>query len=268
MRLPTAIALLLLPSLPAVQAASEPPQSINLADFPAESLDNVVVPVPSEVFAVLDKLGNPNWHRELLGGTVKASSNRTRVALLLGTVIADGFVAVEAEDSERVKEIGRDVLKLAAAINVRKSVVARSKSITDKADARQWNAVRQELDGALSDVRTAMNELNDGQLAQLVSLAGWLRGTMALTSIVDQDYSTARAELLHQPLLLEYFLGQIEAMPPRLRDYPLVARIRKALLEIRPLIDLPDGTPVPPESVKRIQRITRDLVTTIRSTGA
>ncbi|NBZ95481.1 MAG: hypothetical protein EBR40_03495 [Proteobacteria bacterium] len=166
--------------------ADNPPKKIALSDFPAAAVQEVVVPVPSEIFAVLDKLGNPNWKAQLREGKVRTPEDRVRTALLLGNVIAEGFVAVEAEDAERVKELGRQVLTLAEAINVRKSVIARSKSITDKAEQRDWRGVRVEFDGALQDVRGAMDELNDHDLSQLVSLGGWLRGTEVLTNIVGR----------------------------------------------------------------------------------
>ena len=258
--------LLLLASLAVTSAAERPAKQIDLRQFPADTVENVVVPVPSEVFAVLDQLGNPNW-REQLGpaATHPATANRAKDALLLGTVIADGFIAVEAEDSERVKEIGRNVLTLAEAINVRKSVVARSNSIVEKADAREWNAVRREFDGALQDVNQAMVELNDGPLAQLVSLGGWLRGTEALTSIVQEKYSRERAELLHQPLLIDYFDQQLAAMSPRLRRTPLVDEVGKALDQIGPLVKKSADGDIPAETVAEINRITTRIVEMIRA---
>ncbi|MGB8463594.1 MAG: hypothetical protein WCE49_01475, partial [Terrimicrobiaceae bacterium] len=93
--------------------AQAPQQTIDLSKFPAAAVDEVVVPVPSEVFSVLDKLGSPNWKAEMRENLGKNTGNRAQVALLLGTVIADGFVAVEAENSESVKQIGQEVLNLA-----------------------------------------------------------------------------------------------------------------------------------------------------------
>jgi hypothetical protein len=250
----------------ATASAQKPEKTIDLGQFPADTIDNVVVPVPSEIFTVLDKLGNPNW-RAQLGPEKKypASPNRAQVALLLGTVIADGFVAVEAEDSERVKEIGRNVLTLAEAINVRKSVVARSNSIIQKADAREWNAVRREFDGALQDVNNAMIELNDEQLAQLVSLGGWLRGTEVLTSIVKDKYSTERAELLYQPLLVDYFNRQLDKMSQRLRSQQLVGEIRRSLGRIGPLIKKSAPSDIAPETVAEINTISVQMVDLIRA---
>jgi hypothetical protein len=243
--------------------AQTPPQSVDLSKFPATAVDEVVVPVPSEVFNVLDKLGSPNWKGEMRESLGSNTGNRAQVALLLGTVIAEGFVAVEAEDSVRVKEIGQEVLTLADAINVRKAVIARSKSIIEKADSKKWTDVRSELDGALQDVRGAMEELGDDDLAQLVSLGGWIRGTQVLTSIVGKTYTPDGAELLNQPELVNYFSRRIDDMrSSRLKKEELVARVRKLLRDIRPLIakgGIPQG------SVEKIHKMTGDVVTAITS---
>jgi len=259
--LTTLIALATLPG--GLIAAEEPPQQIELSRFPAQSVENVVVPVPSEIFNVLDKLGEPNWRAELREGGNDPSSNRAQIALLLGTVIADGFIAVQAEDSERVKEIGRDVLRLAGAINVREAVIARSKSITDKADKREWNAAKAEFDGALQDVRGAMEKLNDDDLAQLVSLGGWVRGTQVLTSVVDKNYSPEGAELLHQPGLIDYFVERIGNMPGRLERDTLVVEINTSLGKMRPLVGANNGNNISPESVRKINEMTSNIVDSI-----
>lgn len=240
------------------------PTSINFSDFPAASVQDVVVPVPSEIFAVLDKLGNPNWKIQLRLRKTQTPDDRAQVALLLGSVIAEGFIAVEAEDTERVKELGRDVLTLAEAINVRKSVIARSKSIIDKADHHDWHGVRIEFDGALQDVRSAMDEMNDEDLAQLVSLGGWLRGTDALTAIVNANYTPAGAELLHQPELVRYFDRCINRMSPRLRKNLLVVRIHDVLNQIAPIID-EKKQDIRREQVQKIHTLTEEVVLKINT---
>lgn len=241
--------------------AQTPPQSIDLSKFPATAVDEVVVPVPSEVFNVLDKLGSPNWKGEMRDSLGANTGNRAQVALLLGTVIAEGFVAVEAQDAPRIKQIGQEVLALADAINVRKAVIARSKSIIEKADAKDWKSVRSELDGALQDVRGAMEELGDDDLAQLVSLGGWIRGTEVLTSVVGKSYTADGAELLNQPELISYFSRRIDAMrSSRLRKEELVTRVRKLLKDIRPLI-AKGG--ISPANVQKINKLTNETVAQI-----
>ena len=179
----------------------------------------------------------------------------------LGSVVAEGFVAVEAADKGRVQEIGRDVLELARAIGVESTVLSRTNSIITKADAGNWNAVRRELDGALTDVKNAMIELKDAQLAHLVSIGGWLRGTEVLTSVVQKSYSSDGADLLNQPDLLKYFQQRLAGMPPRMRDNQLVNKIQRGLNDISPLIN----QKITPGSVKRINEITSQMVKAIDS---
>jgi hypothetical protein len=251
-------------ALAGVSLAENPPQKIDLGAVPAKVVDDVVVPVPSEVFLVLDKLGSPNWHEQLRTATAKPQGARAQVALVLGTVIAEGFIAVEAQESEEVKKIGRSVLNLAGAIGVRKSVTARSNAIIEAADKKDWNKVRTELDGALQDVKGAMMELRDGDLAQLVSLGGWLRGTEALTSIVRRNFTKDGADLLNQPVLLDHFQRSIVTMGPQLRGNGLVKQIEARLPDIKPLITPADGE-ISSKSVEGVHLIMAELVKAIGS---
>jgi hypothetical protein len=152
---------------------------------------------------------------------------------------------------------------------VEKAVLERSKSITDKADLKEWKAVRKEFDGALQDVKGAMKELGDDDLAQLVSVGGWIRGTEVLTSIVRKSYTPDGAELLHQPALLNFFSKKLESMTnKRLAGDELVLRIRKMLTAIKPLIGDVEGSVIPLENVKKINQLTRDIVASITSKEA
>ncbi len=255
--------LLIAATLP-TRAADDPPAHIDIKKLPDQAtlVDDVVVPVPSEIFGVLDKLGSPNWHEVLRTGKPVPPGNRPQTALLLGTVIAEGFIAVEAQDGEQVKAIGRNVLTLAGAIGVKKSVISRSNAIIEAADKKDWPKARQELDGALKDVKDAMIELHDDQLAQLVSLGGWLRGTEALCEVVQKNYTKDAADLLHQPLLLEYFQRRLDGMDAHLKKNPVVKTIQGKLGDIAPLIT---GPTFPKKNVDNVLSIVRDLVKSISS---
>src|SRR6202008_580752 len=76
-------------------AADAPPRQIDLNRFPATKLDDVVVPLPSEVFNVLDKLGTPDWRGEMRSPNITSRGARAQIALMLGSVVAEGFVAGE-----------------------------------------------------------------------------------------------------------------------------------------------------------------------------
>ncbi len=250
-------------------AFAEPPAKIDISNLPSQSkmIDEVVVPVPSEIFGVLDKLGKPNWTavQHKMTSVAQPIGEQPQIALQLGTVIAEGFIAVEAEDGNEVKQIGKSVLNLAKALGVEKKAQVRAKAITDAAEAKDWPGVRQQLDRALEDVRASMIELNSEALSQLVSLGGWLRGTEALTAVVENHYTKEGAELLHQPILLDYFERRLANMKPKLKLNPVVIKVQKGVLEIRPIMGLPDTGDISEKSVKEIHAISSGLVKSINS---
>jgi len=200
--------------------------------FPGQVVDDVVVPVPSEVFTVLDKLGEPNWRQEVRDLKLPQTSDRILLSLVFGYVVAEGFVAVQAEDKESVKDIGREVIDLAKALGISKSVLPHAQAILDAADQNDWKSIRKEFDLTQKTVRTTMEQMRDEDLAQCVSLGGWLRGTASVTSIVTKTFSADRAELLNQPMLVEHFLSVIGKTPTATREHPLVVKILSGLRDV------------------------------------
>src|SRR4051812_3706134 len=235
--------------------AAQAPQRIDVKAM-SKQVENVVVPLPNEIFGALNKLGSVNWREYVRTEKTSNFTSRPRIALLLGTVIADGFIAVQAEDAPAVKEIGQRVLDLSKGIGVGNSIIPHAKAITEAADKRKWDSVRKELDSTQSSVQAAMNEVRDEKLSQLVSLGGWLRGTQVLTSVVTKSFSVDKAELLHQPDLLTHFQQQLSGMPEF--NMQLLQDIKGALVQVKPLIDVPNQK-ISPESVKKINDITTRL---------
>lgn len=213
----------------AAPQGAQPVTDFDPLAFPGKVVDDVVVPVPSEVFSVLDKLGEPNWKQEIREIEVPTTSDRTRLALLFGHVVAEGFVAVQAEDKEAVKEAGKDVVSLAKALGLSKSVLPHAQAILSAADSNDWKSVRRELDETQKTVKDSMEEMKDSDLSQCVSLGGWLRGTASVTSVVRKSFSADSAELLNQPMLVEHFLNVIGKMPAGAQQHDLIKSIRKGL---------------------------------------
>ena len=240
--------------------AAPAPPSIDVKKV-STTVHDVVVPRPDEVFGALNKLGNVNWKDYVRTDRGSNFTDRPRIALLLGSVIADGFIAVQAEDTPAVKEIGQRVQNLAERINVKDTITPHAKAIIEGADKKRWAAVRQELDKTQNEVQDAMRELDDQKLSQLVSLGGWLRGTEVLTAVVTKNFKEEGAELLHQPDLLTHFQSQLQAMPEFKSQTPLIDQIHAALVEVKPLIASPKK--ISPEAVRKINEITTRLDTAI-----
>lgn len=225
----TAAATLLFVTSLGAQATQSGVQEFDPQAFPGQVVDDVVVPVPSEVFSVLDKLGEPNWQQEMRDVEFPKTTDRTKLAMIFGVVVAEGFVAVQAEDTEKVKDVGREVIDLATALGLIKSVRPHAQAILDAADKNDWRSIRKEFDQTQKTVRDSMEQMKDVDLSQCVSLGGWLRGTASVTSVVTKSFSADRAELLNQPMLVEHFISAIGKMNPKMKEHPLVSDVTKGL---------------------------------------
>jgi hypothetical protein len=249
----------------AAEGAEKPPQKIDVSKLTYKE-DDVVIPVPSEIFNALDKLGgNPNWTSQVTEESKHRWTTPPEIALMLGTVIANGFIAVQAKDDKKVNEIGRRVIELSNALGVGKAVISHCNSISEAAKNGDWTSVRTELDKAQSSVRSAMDMLNSQDESELVSMGGWLRGTQALTSLVSQDYKPDRAELLHQPEMLDTFDAQLNRMMvnPKLHNDRVIEGLQDGLKKMRPLITMTGDATIPQKSVEQVNDISSGLVKSI-----
>ena len=65
--------------------------------------DSITIPTPGELFTALEKSGKINWAGQYRGPIPVTYSNRAQIALNLGGLIADGFIAVEQRTVSRSK---------------------------------------------------------------------------------------------------------------------------------------------------------------------
>jgi hypothetical protein len=227
----------------------------------ATKVEGVVVPVPKEIFHSLDEFRGAHWRAVQQPDVVywKSHGDQVQIAILLGVEIAEGFIAMEARDSTEVKNLGTTVLKLARGLGVEKGAIRRSRSIMENADKNEWTAARKEWDGVFSDLQSGMIEIKSKELAQLVSLGGWLRGTEALSTLVLQNYSTKRAELIRQPILLDYLEKELLGLNSEVKKRPIIAKMVEGIRRIRVLIQDENGPPTE-KTVREIDGICEQLV--------
>src|SRR5437660_12390596 len=164
--------------------------------------DSISIPTPGELFAALEKPGKPNWSGQYRAPMSMTYRNRAQIALNLGGLIADGFIAVEAKDSQQVKNIGSDIIKLAKALGVSEHVLSRGNSINEFAEHNEWDTLQEELEATQNEVKSSMQSHSDQDLIILVSLGGWIRGPQVGTGAIAKNYSEPAAKVLRGPGLV------------------------------------------------------------------
>jgi hypothetical protein len=221
-------------------------------------------PSIERVFNQLDKLKPlpfAQLWRDFPQGT---PSRREQKGIIFGGLVADGFLIVEVEKKNAVEELGRVLIREARGLGVADRVIRHSASLTELGRAGKWLDVRQELIATQEDVERAMVELHDQKMAHLISLGGWLRGLEISAGAVEAQYSPARAKVLAQPELVEYFIEELTTLPPAVAHAPLFEKLRNGVKSIKASILKANSKGWQPADVKAILAEARELNLAVR----
>ena len=225
--------------------------------------ESISLPGPGELFAAIGKIGKPDWSAMFRKPPSGVFTRRPQLALNLGTLLADGHLAVEAQEKQEVKNISREIRNLAKALGLEQEVANRINSVSDFADGRRWDALSEELDAIRGELATAMNGRHDSDLVTLMTLGAWLRGIEVASGHVAENYTPEGAKALRQPALCGFFSTRIEAMPVKIRSAPPVEDVRRALPEIKPLVSFTPEAAPGVEDVRKLHALAGDAVNAI-----
>jgi hypothetical protein len=214
--------------------------------------DSVTIPTPGELFTALGKPAKPDWASRYRGPIAMNYKTRTQIALNLGGLIADGFIAVEAQDTQQVKNIGGDIVKLAKALGVSENILARGNSINQFAGNDEWSALQEELEATQNEVKASMQSHRDQDLVILVSLGGWIRGTEVVSGVVAKNYDERLGQILRQPELLRFIRSKIGQISPELQNDPLIKSVNNQLASIERIVATPFGQSLSAAEVSKL----------------
>src|ERR1700676_4591769 len=227
--------------------------------------DSISIPTPGELFAALEKPGKPNWTGQYRGPMPTTYKNRPQIAFNLGGLIADGFIAVEAQDSQQVKKVGTDTIKMAKALGVSKNILSRGNSINEFAENSEWDALQEELEATQNEVKSSMQSHRDQDLIILVSVGGWIRGTQAVSAAVMQNYDERAAKVLRQPALVNFIQSKLNDISPGLRAEPLVKDVNEQLVGIEKLVSFPATKAPSVDEVRKVKEAVGKVMEAIQN---
>jgi len=190
----------------------------------------------------------------------QSPQDRTKLALVMGVLLADGFFAVEAEQFFDLEPIGRSLLNHGKILGSGTRISSHMKSMLEKGAVGQWDALKEELFQTQKDVEKEMVLIRDVDAANLISLGGWLRALEIGCAASLNPYDPAKAALLTKPEIVEYFVLNLDTLEPRIQKNQLVGRIRTRLLEMQKTVDLPEGQILSEEEVSQLNTMVEELV--------
>ncbi|PYK31907.1 MAG: hypothetical protein DME57_01915 [Verrucomicrobia bacterium] len=230
-------------------------EELGVNPYTAPSIEHIV--------AQLDQLRPLPFEQLQRGLPQTIIGSREQKGMIFGGLIADGFLIVEAERKNLVENIGRALIDQARAFGVGDRVMRHSASLTELGKRGDWQKVRHELIATQSDVEQAMVDLRDEKMAHLISLGGWLRGLEMSAAAVQAEFSPARAKILAQPDLADYFGAELQTLPPLVAHSPLFEKIRAGVKRLQPALSKsPDA--ISRADVDLIRTTARELNDVIR----
>lgn len=255
----------------AAEPTPTPPSPAPATPLPPDQLaraiktDSLTIPTPGELFAAFEKPGKPDWAGQYRTPIPVTYRNRAQIALNLGGLIADGFIAVEAQDSQQVKNIGTDIIKLAKALGVSENVLSRGNSINEFAENSEWDSLQEELEATQNEVKTSMQSHSDQDLVILVSLGGWIRGTQVVSASIMKNYDERSARVLRQPAVVSFIHSKIAEIGMELRSEPLVKEVNSQLPALEKLVTFASGKSPTLEEVRKINQAVSKLMEAIQN---
>ena len=226
----------------------------------AVKTDTLSIPTPGELLAALNKLGKMDWSAKFRAPIATSFPSRAQMALNLGGLIADAYIAVEAEDTQQVKNLGKDILALGKSLGVSKEILDRGKSLTEFADTKQWDVLKEELEATQNEVKDAMEHNKDADLVALVTLGGWLRGTEVLSGWIGEHYTEAGAKLLRQPGIVNFLGAKLEMLPEKTKAEASVKKTQAKMKEIEAAVSFPTDKAPAQDAIKQLHQLTSGLL--------
>jgi hypothetical protein len=217
-------------------------------------VNEFTTPSIKKLFEQLDELGALPYEK-LKRKIPAAPRDRSLVALSLGVLIADGFLAVHSDQILDLKDVGGAVLKHAKILGSGKGAIRHVKTILETSALEELAVLKDELAKTQVDVEAEMVLLRDVDIAHLVGLGGWLRALQIASQSSIDPFVPERASKLARVDVVAYFVHSLSELNPKIRETENISRIERRLQQVLRILETPDG---PGGSLSQAQ--VRDLV--------
>ncbi len=249
------------------------PSPVSAQEIPEDLLEDAHVreefgvnkftaPSIKKIFEDLETLGDLPYEKlkRPLPGT--PPTNRTRLALELGGLIADGFLVVEAEKLLDLEAVGRALWKRAKILGAGTRLSSHTKSLLENSALGDWKQLKVELAKTQKDVEVEMVLLRDVDAAHLISLGGWLRAfEIACVTSLD-PFDAKKAKILARVDVAEYFLMSLQTLEPKVQETEHIQELTAGVERLKNMLDVPESKAFTQSEVESMNTLIGELIAT------
>lgn len=218
-------------------------------------------PSISKIFDQLDNLPSIPEEYVLRNRPEKLPTNAGTLALEMGYLLADGFIAVRSGHMNDVKPLALDLTRYGKAIGVGEKMNVHSASLLEHAEKGQLEEFKRILASTQGDVNEELTALRDPDLAHLLALGGWARALDASAAAIEQRFDARQASVIFYPEAPAYFNEILGGLHPRTAKKLHIQEMRDLLQQLEKKMMLQPGEPPTPELVREIRQLTERIST-------
>ncbi len=211
-------------------------------------------PSISKIFAQLDDLPSIPEPYVLRQRPEKLPIDAGSLALEMGYLLADGFIAVRSGHMNDVKPIALDLTRYGKAMGVGEKMNVHSAALLEHAEKGQLEEFKRILASTQSDVNEELTALRDPDLSHLLALGGWVRALDASAAAIEAKFDARQAAAIFYPEAPEYFNEILQGLSPRTARKLKVDEMRLQLEQLTELMTLTPGEAPTPEKVRAIHQ--------------
>ncbi|MBO5684485.1 MAG: hypothetical protein J6R92_06005 [Akkermansia sp.] len=172
-------------------------------------------PSISKIFAQLDTLPSIPEEYVLRRRAEHLPLTAGKLALEMGYLLADGFIAVRSGHMNDIKPIALDLSRYGKAMGVGDKMNTYSASLLEHAEKGQLEEFKRILSSTQSAVNEELTALRDPDQAHLLALGGWVRALEAAAAAIEQRFDASQAAVIFYPDAPAYFNEILSGLHPR-----------------------------------------------------
>ena len=218
-------------------------------------------PSISKIFAQLDNLPSIPEDYVLRRRPEHLPLNAGKLALEMGYILADGFIAVRSGHMNDIKPIALDLSRYGKAMGVGGKMNTYSASLLEHADKGQLEEFKRILASTQSAVNEELTALRDPDLAHLLALGGWVRALEAAAAALEQRFDAGQATAIFYADAPAYFNEILSGLHPRIARRLKVDSMSRHMETLIDQMSLAPGEAPTLEKVRRIREAAGSIST-------
>ncbi len=224
-------------------------------------------PSISKIFSQLDGLPTIPDEYVLRTRPEQLPTQAGSLALKMGFLLADGFIAVRSGRMNDIKPIALDLSRYGKALGVGERMNTHSASLLEQAEKGLLEQFKETLTATQNDVNAELIELRDPDLSHLIALGGWVRAMTAAAAAIDSQFSANQAEVIFYPDAPAYFNEVLAGIAPQTAKHLPREEMSQLLEQLAQIMSLKQGEKPQQESIQKILEIGKLLSTLAAGKG-